>query len=255
MGTSKGNFGRKMYSSKQFRDKISKSCTYKRAKVVKICPKCSLPFEVERKIDKRGREVGYKKERRYCSRVCANSRVHTKETKKKISDKLSKKVFVTCLCCKQVFIAPRKRKFCGVGCNNAYRIEVSNKKLTAYRKYKKECDFKFAINKFKNKFDFASIEKYGWYKAKNKGDNSNGICRDHIISVYYGFKNNIDPKIISHPANCQLVRHSYNCSKHTKCELTLKQLLHRIKHWDCGAIGSTSDLQSENPSSTLGNSI
>lgn len=62
--------------------------------------------------------------------------------------------------------------------------------------------------------------------------NLNGISRDHIISINYGFKNNIDYKIISHPANCQLLRHSENSKKYTKCDLTLKELLNKIKKWN-----------------------
>ena len=38
------------------------------------------------------------------------------------------------------------------------------------------------------------IKKYGWYKAKNHGNNLNGISRDHMLSIADGFKNSIDPK-------------------------------------------------------------
>ena len=53
-----------------------------------------------------------------------------------------------------------------------------------------------------------------------------------MISVKYGYENNIDPKIISHPANCMLLRHNDNVSKHKKCSLALAQLLEKIQIWD-----------------------
>ena len=60
----------------------------------------------------------------------------------------------------------------------------------------------------------------------------NGVSRDHIISINYGFKNNILPEIISHPANCQLLRHNENISKGKKCDLILEQLINKIKEWN-----------------------
>lgn len=76
------------------------------------------------------------------------------------------------------------------------------------------------------------MQNIGWYKAKNKGNNLNGVSRDHIISVKYGFENNIDPKIISHPANCQLLRHNDNVSKGKNNHITLQELLLKIEEWD-----------------------
>jgi len=100
--------------------------------------------------------------------------------------------------------------------------------LELYRYYSK---FQFSLNKYPEKYDFSLIEKYGWYKAKHCGDNMNGVSRDHMISVRYGFDNNIPTWIISHPANCQLKRHNDNVSKGMKCDLTLDELLEKIKKW------------------------
>lgn len=76
------------------------------------------------------------------------------------------------------------------------------------------------------------VEKHGWYAAKNRGDNLYGVSRDHIVSVKYGFENNIDPKIIAHPANCQLLPHSRNVSKSSKCHVTIEELMDKIRQWD-----------------------
>lgn len=81
-------------------------------------------------------------------------------------------------------------------------------------------------------FDFSIIEKYGWYSPSNKRNNLGGVSRDHIYSVMEGFKNNIDSKILSHPANCQLMIHNDNISKGNKSSITLEELLEKIKEWD-----------------------
>ena len=98
--------------------------------------------------------------------------------------------------------------------------------------YRQACVFKFALNDYPDEFDFSLIEKYGWYRPKNRGNNLNGISRDHMVSVRYGFDNDIDPEIISHPANCQLMRHKENVSKHIYCEITLEELQERIEVWN-----------------------
>ena len=75
-------------------------------------------------------------------------------------------------------------------------------------------------------------EKYGCYKAKNNGDNFNGIVRDHMFSVSDGFLLNIDPKIIKHPANCELMQNSKNLSKGKHSSITLNELYERINKFN-----------------------
>lgn len=251
-GTSNGNYGRSMYSDPKWRRKIAVGHVYKRINIKKICSKCNNIFIIERKIDKNGNEVVYNKEKKYCFRKCANSHVQTKEINDKRAIKLRKKQhkihYIECKFCHKIFIGKLKSRFCSRKCVNLMRrIE-----LDEYNKYKANCQFKFSLNEYKNRFNFLLIEKFGWYKAKNRGNNLKGISRDHIISINYGFENNISPEIISHPANCQLLRHNENISKGKKCGLTLDQLLDKIAKWDCGVNGNTSDLQSEDPSSSLG---
>jgi hypothetical protein len=78
-------------------------------------------------------------------------------------------------------------------------------------------------------FDFNLIKKFGWYNFKT---NPKGISRDHIVSINYGFKNKIDPKIISHPANCNLLQHNLNISKYTKNGMTIEELKKKIENWE-----------------------
>jgi len=114
-----------------------------------------------------------KKEKYFCSRSCANSRIISNEIKKKISEKLSKpKIKVKCKNCKKIFEKKKKiQKFCSVECGIKYRSKKALENYDDYKLYRRACEFKFDIKDYPDKFDFELIEKYGWYKAKNRGDN------------------------------------------------------------------------------------
>ena len=69
----------------------------------------------------------------------------------------------------------------------------------------------------------------------NIGRDSNfltGCSRDHLYSVSDGYKNKIDPKIISHPANCEIIPHRKNQNKHKTSSITLDELKERIKKFN-----------------------
>lgn len=100
------------------------------------------------------------------------------------------------------------------------------------KRYRQLCEFKFNLSDYPDKFDFNLIKKYGWYSAVNRGNNINGISRDHLYSIKDGFTNGIAPEIISHPANCELVLHRENQKKKSKSKITLNELLKKIEHWD-----------------------
>ena len=98
-----------------------------------------------------------------------------------------------------------------------------------FRVYKELCSFKFNVYNYPDYFDLSLIDKFGWYSASNtKKPNLNGISRDHEISISEGFRLNIDPKIISHVANCKLLQHTINQRKNTKCSLTLNELKNKM---------------------------
>jgi len=209
------------------------------------CNRCNKLFEV---IE---REKQFPlKEKYYCSRHCANSKIVSKELKEKISNsaKISEKVINAnkkrrkykeryCLECNKLFYNHNKYSFCNVNCKKAYTLKHKNpikpkSENENYYVYRRKCNFIFALNNFPNEFDFSLIQKYGWYKPKNKGDNLNGVSRDHMISVKYGYDNNISPKIISHPANCKLMIHNDNVRKYISNDFSLKELKKRIHQWN-----------------------
>lgn len=131
-------------------------------------------------------------------------------------------------CNKSLPFLKRKNKFCDIKCKRIY----DSKNLTDYQKYYKECQFKFNLSNYPNEFNFELINEYGWYKAKNHGDNLNGVSRDHMVSIKFGFENKINSEIINHPANCQLMIHNENICKNKNCSITLEQLLIKINEWN-----------------------
>lgn len=218
-------------SRKRHGKKCSEVANQKYGKWVEEDVTCSKK-DCTNKIHIKYRE-GKKKDKYFCSQSCANSKIHSKETKSKISKALKIERKYICLNCKKEFIPKKKkRKFCSNECSSEYRSKQARKNWNSYQIYKNECIFNFNLSDYKKEFDFSLIEQYGWYKAKNHGNNLNGISRDHMFSIKEGFLQKISPYIIKHPANCQLMRHNDNISKYSKCSITLEDLKNRIKEWD-----------------------
>lgn len=209
--------------------------------ILKLCSKCSKEFDSYSKWG----------EKKFCSRTCANSRIVSAESNlqrrttlsgrtlseehiknisgdnhpKRKGKNLPKYIDKNCLCCGKKFSSNKDaNKCCSRACVDANFKSLRSK----WNQYKLECKFKFNVYDYPTLIDLTLISEHGWYKASNRGNNLNGISRDHSYSVKEGFKNNIDPKIISHPANCVLMKQSDNSSKKTKCNITIEKLLERI---------------------------
>lgn len=99
-------------------------------------------------------------------------------------------------------------------------------------KYRQLCEFKFNVYDYPDEFDLKLLKENGWYKAKNRGNNLNGVSKDHKYSVKEGFLNKVNPNLLSHPANCKLVLHKENSSKRSKCSITLEELQKNINIWN-----------------------
>jgi hypothetical protein len=128
----------------------------------------------------------------------------------------------------------KKLKICK-NCNN--EIKEKYKQICNccsekyYKFYRPLCEFNFILENYPDKFDLSLIKKYGKYSPKNKGNNLNGISRDHLYSVKDGFKNKVSPDIIRHPSNCRLVKHKENQVKYNKSSISLDELKKRISEW------------------------
>jgi hypothetical protein len=195
-----------------------------------ICNNCGNTF------------LGYVREKRkFCSNHCSNSfsnknRKLTLETKKKISDKLknktTKKNSLVKNSEKNNEITIRKCRFCKIeNITTPRNIICETCRFNYYKFYRPSCEFNFNIKENEEKFDMKLVENYGWYSPTNKGDNLNGVSKDHMYSVRDGFINKVDPEIIKHPANCRLILHKENNIKKFNSIISLEELEERIKNW------------------------
>ena len=206
-----------------------------------LCYRCKKLFFVEER-----KKMFPEKKKYYCSRSCANAREHSKETKEKIKDSVNSfcemngtKEKKKCGFCSELFAGRKNQKFCSPSCgvNNRYcnhlnGLEGLERERFLKRNYRAKCRFKFSLNEFPNEFDFALIEQHGWYKAKNRGDNLNGVSRDHMYSITDGYNNGINPEILSHPANCKLMVQSNNFKKGSESSITIEGLVKKIEQWN-----------------------
>lgn len=139
----------------------------------------------------------------------------------------------TCPCCNEYFFARKKNtKFCSRKCADKYRSKEYRKNKKIKDIYRNECKFLFSLNSYPDEFDFILLKENGWYKAKNHGENPEGVSRDHMFSINEGFKKRIDPYYISHPANCQLLLHNVNIIKGTDCSISFDELKERVRAWN-----------------------
>lgn len=223
-----GNGYNGQYNNLEYKQKIQKALNkhydiklgeYKEYKVT--CSNCNKDLIVTE------RETKFpSKEKYFCSRSCVNTRKHSTETIEKIKKSINhiKKKYYCIICGDNL---NKKRKYC-----NDCLKKQRQKGMTEFRRYQRTCSFDFNIGNFPNEFDFDLIRKYGWYSASNRGNNIEGVSRDHCVSIRYGFDNNISPEIIKHPANCKLLIHRENSSKHIKCSMNLEELYDKIKNWN-----------------------
>ena len=220
---SNGSFGKfcSLSCGTKYRNKVNKEASIKKYQLNPTnCNCCQTPLEYDKRKNK------------YCSQSCA-AKITNKTPRKRGPQPIEKHP-----CSKVKFILCKHT-------NQYYsnrNLDGSIRRCSPYiktlkEKYYSASRFRFNIYHYPEEFDLELIEKYGWYtcpgkKRKKQPKNISGVSRDHIISVSYGFANNIDSKIISHPANCRIILHSENKVKSGKCDITFEELLERIKLWE-----------------------
>lgn len=230
---------RNIYVNKHLRDynKISNRFKNKRElrekeylKNPKLCKECNeiIPFDRKKNI--------------FCNNSCSathtnKGKKHSKETLSKMRNSANKRLdeneyerYIDCknnTCDRKIKKRERKKY-----CTNECKKEYGRKNMTEYQKYKADANFKFSLNDYPNEFNFDLIREYGWYSPTNKNNNLGGISRDHILSVREGFELGIDPFLLSHPANCRLMIHNENVSKHKRSDLTEEELKEKIKKFN-----------------------
>jgi hypothetical protein len=184
-----------------------------------------------------GKEIPYKKRNnKFCNSSCqAKSTNKTRilsdvvknEANKKRREKLVKDTYVKCKNCGVYFLKKSRKIFCSDDCRRGFK----RKNMSEFQAYKRDCLFSFNLSDYEDEFNFKLIEEFGWYKPVNRGNNLDGVSRDHIYSIRDGFDNNIDPELISHPANCKLILQRQNSSKYKRSDITIDELKKKIKNW------------------------
>lgn len=174
-------------------------------------------------------------------RVEINNKVSTKLANRKLAEQHRKniekatnfnrkdKIIRYCLDCNSCMNCrpSDNRKFCTLKC----WVNYTERNKEPFLLYRQRCNFDFKIEDYSDKFDLTLVKQHGWYSPSNKGNNLDGISRDHMLSVREGFELGIEPDIIKHPANCQFMPHRQNQHKRQKSSITIAELLERIKHW------------------------
>lgn len=107
------------------------------------------------------------------------------------------------------------------------------------RHYRSRASFKFNVYEYPDEFDLNLVTSLGWYSptgrnGKNRTHlNLNGASRDHLFTVSDGFHLGVDPTLLAHPANCEVVSHAENSSKaRRRSRITLEELHRRIAEWE-----------------------
>lgn len=99
--------------------------------------------------------------------------------------------------------------------------------------YYKACQFNFDPYSMPNIPNYHLLLERGVYHPLT---NPSGMCRDHMVSVAYGWRYNIPSEIISHPCNCQYLSNIDNLSKNDKSSMTIEELKERIASQDMSPI-------------------
>lgn len=187
------------------------------------CVKCARGFSSKNKRS----EINYKVSQKLSGRKLTET--HKNNIQKATNFNRKEKVVRHCLECNAAMeCSPSNtRKFCNPTC----WITYTEKNKVPFLLYRQRCNFEFKVEDFPEKFDLQLVRQLGWYSPSNKGNNLNGVSRDHMLSVKEGFELGIDPSIIKHPANCKIMPHRLNQSKREKSTITLELLLERIKEW------------------------
>lgn len=66
-------------------------------------------------------------------------------------------------------------------------------------------------------------------KRLKRGWKNNHV--DHRYSISQGFKNKIDPFVISHPSNLQMLKAKDNKKKNAKCDHTIEELYEKVNNF------------------------
>jgi len=117
---------------------------------------------------------------------------------------------LTCSHCKGKFINRSPIKYC-----KEHSDLYKNNNRNRYA-------FTFSMSKYPDIFDCMAeqLKEFGMWSYTN----TNGLTRDHKISVNEAIRNDYDPYYIRHPLNCELMSWLVNNKKNTQSSLEYEEL-------------------------------
>lgn len=196
----------------------------------KLCENCSIPLSYKAVKQWDGR---------FCSQSCGaihsnNNRDSSSYEQQAITLRLnidefsttrvahwpvSSVIFKYCKHCNNAFRSIHSREYCSYIC----------KGLSSIKRYRIVCKFKISKTLYPQLFNIPLLTDYGWYRASNhpKGYNPNGATWDHLFRIEDGYRLGIDPTIMSHPANAEMISWMENISR-KKSTITYDELIQKI---------------------------
>lgn len=147
-----------------------------------VCHKCGKIFKV------REREKKFPiKEKYYCSRSCANARVHSEETKNKTRNSLlgrgHKDVIKNCECCGKEFVVKykkRNRRFCSRSCSSKATMKGDRARKMGLASMKVQSESR----RSKNEIYFSELCKGKFNNVKTNESIFNGWDADVILEDF-----------------------------------------------------------------------
>jgi hypothetical protein len=103
--------------------------------------------------------------------------------------------------------------------------------MESKKKYKIECDFHMNFELHSLLANFTDVDVKKWYNQKSGYKNEHS-SRDHMLSKEHGYWFNIDTYLMSHPANCLLMKQGDNSAKRDRCSITLNELIERVEFFN-----------------------
>lgn len=124
----------------------------------------------------------------------------------------------TCKHCNTKFVNRKNVKYCQ---NHSHLYKSNNRNRYV---------FTFSLKTYPDLFGHMSkqLKEVGIWSY----DNTDGLTRDHKISVNEAIHNNYDPYYIKHPLNCELMSWTENNKKKTKSSLMFSELKLLVDEYD-----------------------
>lgn len=194
----------------------------------KLCKHCNQPLTWNQRFNK------------FCTNTCSatfygatRSQDSIKKQREKLIEKLinenkrrypyTKVSFIRCAHCEKAFRKTKHTpKYCSLICKSSGDI----------KKYRFACKFKISNKNHPELYNWRLLAEHGWYRAANhpKGHNPKGATWDHLFRIEDGYKMGVDPAVMSHPANAEMISWEENFARKTSI-ITYDELLSRISKW------------------------